>query len=46
MAFTFAILFEGVLDGDGFIHEELSIHRFDCCIRRFEVGIGDKAVAF
>ena len=29
VSFALAILFEGVLDGDGLVHEELAVHGFD-----------------
>jgi hypothetical protein len=32
VSFPLAVLFEGVLHGDGFIHEELTVHGFDGCI--------------
>lgn len=39
MPFAFAIFFEGVLDGNGLVHEELAIHGFDCRVRGLEVGV-------
>ena len=46
VAFAFAVFLEGVLDGDGFVHEELTVHGFDGGVGGFEVGVGDEAVAF
>lgn len=46
MALAFSILLEGVLDGDGLVHEELAVHSFDCRVGRLEVGVGDEAVGF
>ena len=37
--FAFSVFLEGVLDGDGFIHEELAVHGFDSGVRGFEVRI-------
>lgn len=46
MAFALAVLFESVLNGDSLVHEELAIHGFDGCIRRFEVCVRHKPIAF
>jgi hypothetical protein len=39
-----SVLFEGVLDRDGLVHEELTVHGLDGRISRFEVGVGDESV--
>jgi hypothetical protein len=46
VAFALAVLFECVLDGDGFVHEELAVHGFDGCVGGFEIGVGYEAVPF
>lgn len=46
MSFALTILLEGILDGDGLIHEELAVHRFNGGVRRLEVGVGNEAVTF
>lgn len=46
MPFALPVLLECVLDCDGFVHEELAVHRFDSGVGGFEVGVGDKTVAF
>ena len=44
--FALAVLFEGVLDGDGFVHEELAVHGFDGGVGGFKVGVGDEPIPF
>ena len=44
MTFTLPVLFEGVLDCDGLVHEELPVHGLDSRISRFEVGVGHEPV--
>lgn len=46
MSLALAVLFEGVLDCDGLVHEELPVHGLDGCISRFKVGVGHESVAF
>jgi hypothetical protein len=45
VSFAFAVLFEGILYCNRLVHEKLTVHGLDCGVRRFEVGIGDEAVA-
>ena len=45
MTLALSVLLEGVLDGDGFVHEELAVHGLDRGVRGFEVGEGDEAIA-
>lgn len=45
MAFAFAVLFEGVLDVDGFVHQVLAVHGLDRLVGRFERVVRDEAVA-
>ena len=40
-----SVLFEGVLDCDGLVHEELPVHGLDGRISRFKVGVGHESVA-
>ena len=44
MPFTLPILFEGELDRDGLIHEELAIHGLNSGIGGFEVRVGHESV--
>lgn len=46
VALALPVFLERVLHGDGLVHEELAVHRLDSAVRRLEVGVGDKAVAF
>lgn len=46
MSFAFSVLFECVLNYDGFIHEELAVHGLNGCIGGFEICIGHESVAF
>ena len=41
-----AVLFEGILGGDCFVHEERTIHSFHSSVRRLEIGVGDETIAF
>jgi hypothetical protein len=41
---TLPILFEGKLDRDGLIHEELAIHGLNSRIGGFEVRVGYESV--
>lgn len=45
MAFALSILFEGILNRDALVHEELVVHSLDGGIRGLEVGVRDKPVA-
>src|SRR6266702_1073289 len=44
MTLTLSILLERVLNGDGLIHQELSIHRFDGCVSGFKICVRHKSV--
>ena len=44
MALTLSIFLERILNGDGLVHEELSIHRFDGRVSRFEIRVRHKSV--
>jgi len=39
-----SVLFEGVLDRDGLVHEELPIHGLDSRIGGFKVRVGHETV--
>jgi hypothetical protein len=39
VSFAFAVFLEGVLDGDGLIHEKLTVHGFDSRVGGFKVGV-------
>jgi hypothetical protein len=45
VALALAVLFEGVLDRDGLVHEELAVHGLDRGVGRFEVRVGHEAIA-
>jgi hypothetical protein len=44
MALTLSIFLECILNGDGLVHEELSIHRFNGCVSGFEICVRHKSV--
>jgi len=46
MAFALAVLFECILDGNRFVHEELAIHRLNSRVRGLKVRVRDETVAF
>ncbi len=46
MSFTFTIFLKGVLDGNGFVVEILTVHSFNGCVRKVKVVVGNEAVAF
>jgi hypothetical protein len=46
MTLALSILFEGVLDRDWLVHEELRVHGFDSRVCGFEVRVGHEPVTF
>lgn len=45
MSFAFSVLLKRILDLDSLVHEELVIHRLNCCVRRLKVGKCHKAIS-
>lgn len=46
MSFSLSILLESILCADLFVHQVLTIHRFDGSIRSVEIVVGDEPVTF